>query len=292
MEEKKYIKISVGTFICIIIIILLLILLGITYYFGFIKKDQNNQSNNIEQSTNIVNTNNVTNTEKAENTIGNETTENKTKKINKLDESKDIVYTLYSKNDNAINVPYINIDSPDVKRINDEIEDYYKPRIDGDPMEFGYPHNVKYYSYINDNILSLVIEVITDNGINEYKVYNLDIYDGTVVTNTDILKLKKLTESEFLTKLKELYQNKFISLYGSKEEWAEKSMAPWQDKNNINYSQIYEEYELQLKNTIDPRNYSIDTPIYLNENGKISIVANIFSMAGANTYRHIIDTDI
>ena len=63
MGEKKVIKISLGAAICIVIIFLLVILLGITYYFGFIKKDINDQqinnsSNEKAQISSEINTSN------------------------------------------------------------------------------------------------------------------------------------------------------------------------------------------------------------------------------------------
>lgn len=63
MEDKKTIKVSLGTVICIFIIILLVIALGIMYYVGFVKnniKEQNVQPNSYEQSSSKNNTNTVT----------------------------------------------------------------------------------------------------------------------------------------------------------------------------------------------------------------------------------------
>lgn len=53
MEENKTNKVSVGTTICILIIIILVIALGVLYYFGFVKNNEeitklNSQINNIQ----------------------------------------------------------------------------------------------------------------------------------------------------------------------------------------------------------------------------------------------------
>ena len=64
MEDKKTMKVSLGTVICIFIIILLVIALGIMYYVGFVKnniKDQNVQPSSYEQSFSKVDTNNNAN---------------------------------------------------------------------------------------------------------------------------------------------------------------------------------------------------------------------------------------
>ena len=42
MEEKKCIKMSIGTAICLFIIVILLIALGFTYYLGFVKNNEKN----------------------------------------------------------------------------------------------------------------------------------------------------------------------------------------------------------------------------------------------------------
>ena len=52
MEEKKTVKVSLGTIICLIIIVILVIALGgMYYYYNFIKKDNSTNAN-----TNSINT--------------------------------------------------------------------------------------------------------------------------------------------------------------------------------------------------------------------------------------------
>lgn len=55
MEEKKYVKMSLGTVICIVIIILLIIALCIVYYLGFIKNNDQNKQDNVKNET-VINT--------------------------------------------------------------------------------------------------------------------------------------------------------------------------------------------------------------------------------------------
>ncbi len=286
MEDKKTIKIGLETAICIFIIIILLIALVLMYFY------YNRRSQNVENTNSNI-------AEKVENNIDNETSKIQAKKINKLDESKDIVYSSYSKysSEYSYSIPYINIDSVDAKKINTEIESYYKPLVEeelkneseGLSINMG---NIKYNSYINDNILSVIVSNAYIYDCTYYKVYNLDIYNGTVVNNTDIISLKNMTESKFLDKLKELYQNKFISEYGSKEKRISSmrnAPAGWTESELQEQSKLYDK---QLNKTISANNCSIKTPMFLNENGKICVIATIYSLAGANSYEHIIDTNI
>ena len=154
-------------------------------------------------------------------------------------------------------------------------------------------YKVKYNSYVNDNILSLVVSYEYPSNCIGYEVYNLDIYKGTIITNEEILSMKNLNETKFLGLLKEFYEKEFVSSYGSKENFInnlkKSSSIEWTE------SGIQEQtngYEKQLNKTISSDNYSIKTPIFLNENGKICIVGTIYSMAGADSYYHIIDTNI
>ena len=52
MEGKKPIQISLGMAICIFIIFILIVALVITYYFGFVKNNNDNETK--VNSTNIV----------------------------------------------------------------------------------------------------------------------------------------------------------------------------------------------------------------------------------------------
>ena len=283
MDEKKSIKVSLGTVVCIFIIVLLVIaLVGMYYYYN------HNKSNTHDVNSGVV--------EKVENNINNEISETK---VNKLDENKDIVYASFSKysSEYSYSIPYINIDSADAKKINDEIESYYKPLVEEEIKNESeglsvIMYNVKYNSYVNNNILSLIVSCENPNDCIGYKVYNLDIYKGTIISNDDILNMKNLSETKFLGLLKEIYEKEFVSSYGTKEAFINNlKNAPvgWTE------SEIQEQikgYESRLNKTISSDNYSIKTPIFLNENGEICIVGTIYSMAGADSYEHIIDTDI
>lgn len=89
MEEKKAVKVSLGTVVCIFVIALLIVALGIVYYLGFVKNNQQiialkdevnvlKSKNNVSQSEEVeikTNDNNVT-------ASRNEKTEVKTNNVN------------------------------------------------------------------------------------------------------------------------------------------------------------------------------------------------------------------
>lgn len=200
--------------------------------------------------------------------------------VKKLDNSKDIVYTSFSKKSDSYsyNIPTINIDSSNVKTINSEIQKDYKTKVDQELTNekqglSATMESVKYDSYINGNILSLVISSEYPNDCKYYKVYNVDVDTGKSISNTQLLQHKNITKTNFLNKLSKVYGEKFIELFGKKDS-----------QNDQEF------YSSQYNKTINSNNYSIDTSIFLNSNNTISVIAQIYSLAGADSYYYIIDT--
>ena len=311
MEEKKTIKISLGTAICMIIIFLLLIaIIFISFYYNSKSNNAYNVNSDVSEKTESIaynvpnqtqenNINNLTNQVSNNNKDQNVPNTTNPKTIKKLDESKDLLYSSYNKysSEYSYSIPYINIDSADAKKINSEIQTYYKNLVEQE-LKYeaqGYSvhmDTIKYTSYINNNILSLVISNTYPNSCIYYKVYNLDIYNGTTVSNADILNLKNITEAKLLDKLKELYKNKFVSLYGTRENYINNmKTAPigWTETELQEQAKLYDE---QFNYTISDNNCSISTPMFLNDDGNICVVATIYSLAGASSYEYIIDPNI
>lgn len=279
MEEKESIKVSLSTVICIVVITLLIAaLVGMWYYYnsGINENNKNAENDNISEM---------------------EKTENKT--IDKIYEDKEMVYSSYSKfsSEYSYTLPYINIKSTDVANINKKIEDLYKPSIEEEISNEAQGlsvvmSNIKYNSFLNDNVLSLVIITSLPNDCTEYKVYNIDIYTGKQISNTELLNMKNITEKAFLNKLETLYKEKFISLYGTEDSYINNlriAPAGWTEEQLKEKSNEYKE---QLNRTIAHSNYSIETPMFLGEDGKLNVVATIYSLAGAKSYDYIIDTGI
>lgn len=103
--------------------------------------------------------------------------------------SDDYVYTKesYEYSDSFVSeLPYINVRSDDVNKINTELMDeYYKS------IEFK-EKMMKYDYYINDNILSLVVKLYYLDSPDSYPVisiYNVDIENGNLLSDDDILNI-------------------------------------------------------------------------------------------------------
>lgn len=246
-------KSNIGIIICIIIIISLIIaLFGMWYYYNHLNKQQES-------------------------------------KVNKVYEDKDIVYSSYTGEiDNpisegekvSINKPYINIKSSEIEEINKEIDRYYDFMSEGG----GPVADQDYKFYLNDNILSVVIIMYTPSPTISYKVYNIDIYEGKELSNLDILRKKNITKTDFIEKLKDVCSKKFIKIYGTREEWIKT-----QDGNQEENYHLFDE---QYKNTIANKNCTINTMMFLGDKGKLNVIPLIYSLAGADYYYYIVETDI
>ena len=158
MEEKKTIKVSLGTAICIFIILLLLISIVIMCY------SNKNKDVSDEDKTSV-------------------SSKNLTKKSNiKIYDNRDLIYdanylyknfsdeSYYSENMNKsyslkdINLPYININSEDANNANKEIKTLFEELAENFEQEYKNTktwYNIaSYKTYTKGNLLSILIENI------------------------------------------------------------------------------------------------------------------------------------
>ncbi len=179
-------------------------------------------------------------------------------------------------------VPKININSSDVTKINNEIDEKItseaKKAVSAINDGGIWLYKIFYNYYINDNILSVVIEMDFDSDVTGFYVYNIDKNTGKRVNNKDIISKKGMTTKQFEEKLINAVRNKFVSGYGNINDWG---ATQGTTKN---------QYQEQYNKTISASNCNADIQMmYLDENGKINVVAKIYSLAGAESYYHIVN---
>lgn len=186
-------------------------------------------------------------------------------------------------------VPKININSDDVTKINSEIDKEITSKAKESIKEISNGTSIGlfkiYYNYyINDNVLSVLIGLEYDADIRNYYTYNIDIKTGKRMSNEDILKIKNMTKKQFEEKIVNAYKNEFLKGYGSIEKWTS-TQDSWQSESKAMY-------EAQYNRTISQSNCNADTQmIYLDANGKINVVAKIYSLAGAESYLKLINIE-
>lgn len=238
MENKKSNK---G--LIVLIIFLIIIILGLSGYIVYDKFFDNKEVNTVEKK---------------------EKTKKEEKSILK-DKNKEMVY----KDDSYsyLEVPYININTKDGERLNNEIKEFVKDYKDtkDDTEDF----MVSYKNFENDNVVSIIIKKTTpSSSTNYYKSINIDSKTGKELTNSELLKTKKIDESELSSKLFAVFENQ------AKEDGlidSYKTMHTYEDE----FTSIYD----GTKNKID-NNKLEDYEMYLNSNGDLVVVVEVYFIAG------------
>ena len=276
MEENKKVKISLGTTICIFIIILLVIGLGVMYYFGFVKNKSNDNNNSNANVAATPVTDNTTN-----------------ENSKKLDESKDYVYDAeyYGKDGNKsyttpydekfalkdINVPYININSEDAKKVNKEIKELYDELAELFEEEYEDAktwYNIASYEvYTNKNVLSVVITTQsggTDVEKSIYYAYNFDLNTLKKLSFEEIYQIAGFTKENINSCSEAAILNEIKSRMENFE-------------NGINMVSLW---------TLDEYNNAIkknELMYFLSDNGKLKIITNIYLPVGRGEFNTILE---
>lgn len=214
MKSKKIIFILIGVF-CVFALIA-----GIYAQF-FI---ENPNSNNNQEPTNNINNNIKTKTQeeiKAQlnNLFTNQLISNNYNitNISKLNETKDIVYSAYDiqkKEQNYeidIHLPVMNIKGEIPTSFNKITQSTFADKA-SEILSNKYTekviYSVNYTSYINDDILSLVIESTLKQGNNPQRVmiqtYNYNLQTGEKVELVDVLAERHIIQSECKEKINEV----------------------------------------------------------------------------------------
>lgn len=136
--------------------------------------------------------------------------------VTKIDSDKDLVYTLYEKEeisenkyDINIKIPYINISNDSVEKFNKQIDEIFVAKAEN--IIAGGVNNtiydVEYMSYINTNILSLVIKSTLKEGNNPQRVivqtYNYNLSTNEVIDLNRIIEIQGLNVNYVRSKINE-----------------------------------------------------------------------------------------
>lgn len=129
--------------------------------------------------------------------------------IDRKDEKYDLVYVAYNKVEKVIGeydinvkLPHINIDSIDIENINKEIDNTFKGKAEAilnhGSLSEDTIYNIKYQAYLNNDILSLVIECTLKENANAQRIiiktYNCNIKTGEIIDIQEFAKMKQLSK--------------------------------------------------------------------------------------------------
>ena len=140
--------------------------------------------------------------------------------ITKVESNNDLIFTLYKKEevvDNKysmkIDIPYINISNFAVEKINKEIDSIFAEKARDIILNAtnNTIYNVEYMSYINTNILSLVIRSTLKEGNNPQRVivqtYNYNLSTNEQINLQQIIEIKGLNKTEVEQRIQEKIKN-------------------------------------------------------------------------------------
>lgn len=141
--------------------------------------------------------------------------ENNSYRIDKIDESQEIVYTGYSDKNNKIsdynldvNIPYINIQNDVIEQFNKDIKEVFEQKAKDilNTQKQNIIYSVNYCAYVTNNILSLVIRSNLKEGENPARdivqTYNYDLINQKEFTFEDMLGLKSISRLDASRKIK------------------------------------------------------------------------------------------
>lgn len=185
-----------------IIIVLVIVLVVIASVVLTVFLANKNKAKNKESKINIEELENNFNTIFT-NTIYPETEENKQKVYLKynIETSESGKYKIDT------NIPMVEIESEIVDEINNDIfTSFVKPISQILDQEGAYTiYNADYMSYINNNILSVIVKCTLKEGINPQKViirtYNYDMENDKILTLQEIFNKKNLNQEEVQNKI-------------------------------------------------------------------------------------------
>lgn len=190
------------------------------------------------------------------------------------DSNKQIVYSFWTYNDEygrKFDFPYINIDSDNIKELNDDIYNWAMPIILGTYFEC---ESAEYKYYLNNDVLTVIIVEKCGYGGESGFHLNIDVNTGEFISNSEILKRNKV-EIEKISNLKDkLLDSKTTNVY-------ETTLKEY-------YSKIGDSYDENFGNDL-LNNPSKWTLVYLDNKQEIHVILELPTLAGATDASGFID---
>ena len=183
-------------------------------------------------------------------------------------------------NINDYKVPYINISSGYATTANQEIENMWNDLVsvfnNGISDGTSYIDKLNYNYNVNGDVLSLFIEygIGGANAVfTEYKVFNINLKDGSEYTLVDVIKNLDYDLAHFRTKASDNVVNEYDKWYNENDT----------DGNLKN--QFYDEYKEKTLN-----GFTIDK-WFLDSNNNINIIVQIYIPSNTSYYNSIIKVE-
>ena len=202
-------KINLRTIIFGIIIIVCIFAVNFAVYWQFFRNTEDPQTVNNTTSTSQETAQSEDNFKNIfENRLDYQGYDVNTTGVLKIDSSQDLIYTWVTKEsvvenryDLDLNIPRVNISNTSVEKFNEKIKELYVDKANDIILNAtnNTIYTVEYMSYINTNILSLVIKSTLKEGNNPQRViiqtYNYNLSTNEEITLKQMLEIKGLQEN-------------------------------------------------------------------------------------------------
>ncbi|MBQ7140976.1 MAG: hypothetical protein IJO32_05680 [Bacilli bacterium] len=264
--EKK----NTGLIVLVVVLSIAVLGLGGFIVYDKVLKSEKEDNNKIETNNNQMNQSN---------------------NINKLDDTKEIVYTEISYNITGHNdemnglseIPQINLDTKNTIDININIIDFFKKIMKTNKFKNSYKYGheetddhliykINYEYYIENNILSLLITYIHLSEAKEeysYIIYNINTETGEILSNNDLIYIKNYSAEQIRNTLIKNIDNYYKSIF-------DKANIEYKYGNTVYGIDLYkssEEIKNLLSKYIDSNN--IYLPLYINSKGILNTYMSI-----------------
>lgn len=172
--------------------------------------------------------------------------------IPKKDQKYDLIYADYTKVDKVVGrydlnvqIPHINIDSEEVNKINEEIDKTFKQKaeslIDENNTVENAVYSIKYQAYLNNDILSLILECTLKEGTNPQRIiiktYNYNMNSKKIITMEELAKIKQIDKNKIESEIKEEIDSK-ISMEKSLTEAGYNVFNRYPDSDMYKYENL------------------------------------------------------
>lgn len=134
--------------------------------------------------------------------------------VSKIDNTKNIIFTNYQKEDKVeknyelnVKIPYINIKNKTIQKYNEKISDIFETKAEEilKSTDNNVIYTVKYQAYIENNILSLIIySDLKQNSSAQrtiYQTFNFNLETNKELNLEDIIKVYGLNKQEVQNKI-------------------------------------------------------------------------------------------
>ncbi len=175
----------------------------------------------------------------------------------------------------SYNIPQLNFDSTDAKRINQEIQEEHGKFVDmvqnpGKDFDiYSTPQEISWTLDRNGDVISLLLisQARIEDFVN-YDVYNFNVKTGKEVTDAEILALAGLTEGEFKDLANKRADEFFCEKYEAYKSIPAAEFDVCREDNLKSFTTIY--------------------GVYLSTNNELNMIRRVAAIAGADGYYHVI----